>query len=540
MKKLILLIAAFIFCMGLQAQVNTENRQGTISFVSSQHIYVKFKSTDSMSVGDTLYTVSSGALMPALTIINLSSTSCVCTRLSAVNFTVGNPIFAKIMVKRASPQESGIESGALVLPVTDTAGASSKYATSEKVLKQEIHGSIAAISYSDFSNTIADNSQRYRYTLSLDVRNIADSKFSAESYVSFRYKAGNWDEVKNDVFNALKIYSLAVRYDPNKTTQISLGRKINPRISNIGAMDGLQVEKSFGNFVVGGLVGFRPDYADYGFNFDLLQFGAFVSHKYSRNKAYVENSLAFMQQMNHSKTDRRFLYFQHANTLLKNLYFFSTFEVDLYELKQDSLNQDVPQSTFNLTGVFLSLRYRLTKKLTLSGSYDARKNVVYYETYKSYLDRILETETRQGFRVQASYSITSNMIFGLQMGYRFLHSDARPSRNFNGFLTYNRIPGLQVSATLSATYLETSIMDGKQLGMSLYRDFLKGKIQTSLGYRYARYQLPENPDDITQHIGEMGLSWQFLKRMSVSMNYEGTFEQQDTYNHLYAQIRMRF
>ena len=33
--------------------------------------------------------------------------------------------------------------------------------------------------------------------------------------------------------------------------RISLGRKINPRLSNIGAADGLQIEKSFGRFADG-------------------------------------------------------------------------------------------------------------------------------------------------------------------------------------------------------------------------------------------------------------------------------------------------
>jgi hypothetical protein len=540
MKQLILLLGAIAIFIDLAGQVNTENRQGTVSFISSSHVYVKFKSTDSISVGDTLYRSSNGNLIPALEIKSLSSTSCVCAIISTAGFAVGDTLYAKINFTLTKPVKSADEERTKENTPAETAATTITSASTENGLKQRINGSITACSYSDFSNTIADNSQRFRYTLSLDARNISNSKFSVESYISFRHKIGEWDEVKNDIFSALKIYNLAILYNPTRTMQISLGRKINPRISNIGAMDGLQVEKTFGKFGMGGLVGSRPDYSDYSFNFDLLQFGAYISHQHTGKNTYTESSLAFMQQMNHSKTDRRFLYFQHSNNLVKNLYFLATFEVDLYELTQDSLNQDVPRSTFDLTGVFLSLRYRLTKKLTLSGSYDARKNVMYYETYKTYVDRILETEMRQGFRFQANYGITSNLYFGLQMGYRFLQSDPKPSRNFGGFLTYNRVPGLKVSATLSATYLETNYLDGKQFGMNLSRDFAKGKIQTSLGYRYGKYQLPENQIDITQHIGEMSLSWLFLKKMSISMNYEGTFEQQDRYNRLYAQIRVRF
>ena len=77
-----------------------------------------------------------------------------------------------------------------------------------------------------------------------------------------------------------------------------------------------------------------------------------------------------MEQMNNMKTDRRFLYFQHTNSLIKNIYFFSTFEVDLYKVKLD-----LPQNNFDLTSLFLSLRYRMTKNIWFTASFDQRKNV---------------------------------------------------------------------------------------------------------------------------------------------------------------------
>jgi hypothetical protein len=83
-------------------------------------------------------------------------------------------------------------------------------------------------------------------------------------------------------------------------------------------------------------------------------------------------------------------------------------------------------------------------------------------------------------------------------------------------------------------------MDGKIAGITLSRDLLKGKMQTGVGYRYVRYRLPENLMDISQHIGEINFSWQLLKGIYLSLNYEGTFEQKDKYNRLYAQIRKRF
>jgi hypothetical protein len=528
----------------LNSQVIHEELSGQVSFISSQNVYVKFKSTAGISTGDTLYIQANGKLVPALIVKNLSSSSCVCTQISSSNLSLSDMIVARVDKDEKKADNEIVapaKNMANIQPVktlsaSDTAGTIS----APKQQRQRIKGSTSLNSYLDNSNTGAPNSHRIRYTFSIDVSNIANSKFSVENYFSFRYKVGEWEEVKNDIFSALKIYSLALRYDPNKTTQISLGRRINPKISSIGASDGLQFEKSFGGFAFGALAGSRPDFTDYSFNSSLLQYGGYLSYNTKSADSYTESSLAFMQQTNNSKTDRRFLYFQHSNSIVRNLSFFSTIEVDLYELKIDSLGNEQSNSTLNPTGLYLSLYYRPGKKLSFSGSYDARKNVMYYETYKTFVDRILEDEMRQGFRLQASYRITRDLTFGLQSGYRFLKSDPHPSRNVYGYLSYSQIPGVKISATLSATYLESSYLNGNIFGLTLSREFAKGKVQTGIGYRYVDYALPENMLSVPQNIGEMNFSWQLSRSMSFAVNYEGTFEQQNHFNRFYLQLRKRF
>ena len=408
-------------------------------------------------------------------------------------------------------------------------------------LKQSIRGSLSVNSYTDMSNSPAENSQRFRYTLSLDARNIGNSKFSFETYVSFRHKINEWDEVQNNLFNALKIFDLALIYDPNKSTSISIGRKINRRLSNIGAIDGLQIEKSFGKVGVGVIAGTRPDYADYGFNGDLLQFGGYVGFNTRNSSSYSESSLAFMQQMNGSGVDRRFLYFQHSNSLVKNLYFIGTFEVDLYQLKVDTVQHtETGTNSYDPTGLYLSLRYRFSDKLSVSGSYDARKNVIYYETYKTFTDRMVENEMRKGFRLQASYRFTRDLTLGLQTGYRFLKSDPLTSKNVHGYLIYNNIPGLNAAVTFSGTYTESSYMNGLIYGANVSRDFYKNKLHASIGYHYADYEIPENSLNEIQHIGEVNMYWMLPAKMSFGINYEGTFEQQLHYDRIYLQLRKRF
>ncbi|TAL66437.1 MAG: hypothetical protein EPN88_08445 [Bacteroidetes bacterium] len=540
MKFICYTVFIFIFCLDLKGQAPADYLTGKVSFVSTQNIYVKFASTAGISAGDTLYISSNDKLVPVLRVNNLSSASCVCTTISGVNLSVADEVTARIKKSAKKPVEKIIENVLKETKSTEIPVVSDKKKLNPDELKQKIRGSLSAYSYSDFSNTSAKGSTRLRYNFTIDARNISNSKFSVENYMSFNHKLGDWGKVKSNIFNALKIYSLSVRYDLNKTTKISLGRRINPRMSSIGAMDGLQLEKTINNFTLGALAGTRPDFINYGFNGKLFQYGAYLAYNTIPPLTYSETSLAFMQQMNSGKTDRRFIYFQHSNSLIKNIYFLSTFEVDLFKMKGDTLNNYTPQNTFNLTGLYLSLRYKMTNKITLTGSYDGRKNVMYYETYKTFIDRIIETEMRQSIRLQADYRITNSLIFGVQSGYRYLKSDPHASKNLYTYLTYSQIPGLNLSATLSGSYLESNYLTSKILGLSISRDFFQGKFYTQIGYHYMDYKYPESLMSTIQNVAEMNISWLFAKTMSFSVNYEGTFEKQNKYNRVFLQIRKRF
>jgi hypothetical protein len=535
MRFSILIYLIIVFNAELNGQSSGDNVSGRVSFASSQNIYVKFKSTDGISTGDTLFIYSGGRLTPVLIVKNLSSGSCVCNSIAKINLLLSQEVLARKRVKIAKTETNVSDKNIKEIPAKIVNADTSKIKSYKNGLKQKINGSIAAYSYSDFSNTGAKNSTQLRYTYQLNAQNIGNSKFSIENYITFRHKLGDWAVVKSDIFNALKVYTFALRFDPTTKTRITLGRTINYRISSMGAMDGLQVEQKIGKVIVGAVAGTRPDFINYGFDSKLLQYGGYLAFDTKSPETYSESSLGVMQQTNNKKTDRRFLYFQHSNSLLKNLNFFSTFEVDLYKTKNG-----LPQNIFDLTSLYLSLRYRITKNFSVTASYDQRKNVLFYETYKSLIDSVLENEKRQSYRLQANYRITNNITLGVEGGWHNSRSDPHPSRNLYGYLTYYQVPGLLVSVTLTGTYLESAFMNGKIYGADISKDLFQGKFQTSIGYRYIDYTLPESKLSVLQNVGNMSIFWLLSKKMSFSANYEGTFEKHDKYNRVYLQIRKRF
>ena len=546
MRYIILIFLFVVLGLNLKGQVNDESLDGMVSYITSQNIYVKFKSTENMAVGDTLFFQKGEKLIPALVVNNLSSISAVCTPISPEPFAVSDKIVTRQKPKQAPVQEvpvQKVQAEKQVKPVSvpkidDKSSPASASETMEKPkLQQDISGRLSLSSYSNFSNTPGGNSQRMRYTFSINAKNIANSKLSGESYISFVHKDGEWSEIQANIFNGLKIYSLALNYQFNNSFRIWLGRKINPRISNMGAIDGLQFEAKFKSFTAGILAGSRPDYEDYSVNVNLFQYGAYLSHDLITRKGSMQSSLAFAEQKNNGNTDRRFVYFQHSNSLLKNLNFFGTVEFDLY--KYDTVSEQL-QNSFNLSNVYLSLRYRVIKQLSFTVSFSSRQNVIYYETYKNILDQILDYEALQGFMTQVNYNPVKYLSVGVKAGYRYRKSDPRPSKNLYGYVTYSRIPVVNMSATASVTLLETAYISGKIYSIGISRDLLKGKLYGSLGYRYVNYTYFNANSSTPQNMAEFNLNWNIYKKLSLSLNYEGTFEKINQYNRLYINITQRF
>jgi hypothetical protein len=520
-----------------QAQGQTEDRldEGSISYVTSQSVYVKFSSTENIKVGDTLFLKKDGLLTPALRVKNLSSISCVCEPLMQEQLNVSAVVFSRqkalpVAVPLPVPAEpDSALAGAIAEP--DTLLAEEE----EELPEQEIRGRISVASYSNFSNTGMPNRQRMRYTFSFTGNHLGGSKLSLETYLSFVHSNDRWDEIREDMFNGLKIYNLAARYDFNKETRMWLGRKINPTLSNVGAIDGAQFERNLGDFIIGAFAGSRPDYMNYGFDFSLWQYGAYFGHALKRGMRQMQSSIAFVDQNNSGQTDRRFLYFQHTNSLLKNLFFFGTVEMDLYK-KVD----DTPETTFDLTNLYFSLRYRVIRQLSISASYSARNNIIYYETYKNIIDRLLEAETMQGWRLRVNYRPVKYLAIGVSGGYRYRKADPKPSKNLYGYATYSRVPGINAAVTLSATVLETSYLNGNIYSLGLSKDLIPGKLSGGFNYRMVDYHYTNAELDIPQHIGDINLFWRIYKKLSLSLNYEGTFEQEKNYNRVYVNLSQRF
>lgn len=530
----------WIFSIILIAQPNwligqdtLTSRIGKITFKSSINYYVKYQTTEFIKVGDTLYLMLD-KLEPALEIHHMSSTSCVGKKITKETLNIGDSLVARVLIQI---QKNDSKSDSLSVSVNTQNQLISEKPKPKSLRKlQNVTGRLTASSYSSKSSGHDQIDTRLRYTLVLNARSIKGSKWGGESYISFRHKIGDWQEVTNNLFGALKIYNLALKYNPKENVMFAVGRKVNLNVSNLGAVDGLQYEKKVKNMIYGAILGSRPDYTDYGINLKLLQAGLFAGHNWRNKKGGdINSTIAFFEQKNDFKTDRRFTYLQHTNTLIKNLMLFSSMEIDLFKKVNNTVS-----TTFSPSSIFLSLRYKINKQFSINSSYDALKNVIYFESFKNYIDQIIEQEVRQGLRFGINIDPLKNVSLGINGGYRFQADKKDPSRNADIYLSYYNIPGIQMNISLSGTYLSTDYLSGTLAGIRLNKSFNQDKWSLESSYRQVHYQYGNTEVPLNQRIAEMGLNMRIMKKISFSLHGEGTFDASRQYYSLYCNLMKRF
>jgi hypothetical protein len=517
------------------AQENTELAQGAVSYITGQNIYVKFVTTEGIESGDTLYIKSNNTFLPALLVQHLSSISCLCQPLEELSFKVSDTVVARKRLKQnETPSPDKPAENATEKDVSTAAIATNSKTANQAEKQKSITGRATVSSYSNFS-TLGETSNKLRYTLVTNIGNPGQTPLSAETYISFTHKLNEWEKVKENLNYALKIYSLALRYDFSDKISLWAGRKINPSLANVGAIDGIQFEYHPGSFFAGAAAGTRPDYTDYSLNTSLFEYGFYAGHNAKLKNGYLQSSMALFEQKNSGNTDRRFLYFQHNNSLIKNLNFFISCELDLYKVVDS-----IPKNDLSLTGLYFSARYRITPRLSVFASYDNRRNVIYYETFRNYVDELISQASRQGYRMNINYRPVNAVMLGLNGGYRFMKTDPEPTKTLNGFCTWSNIPVIKSSVTLSADLIQTSYLNGQVYGVRFLNDLFNYKLQSTMSYRFTNFGYTNNQTTLIQHIAGADLSYQVNKKTYLSANYELTLQKDQNYSRLYLNLRRKF
>lgn len=511
-----ILTAAFIILHTFVVYAQQVPLHGKVTYISSQFHYVQFDNTKGIQVGDTLFSIDKAApAAPVLVVKFLSSRSVAAELLTVKPRTVGEVVVAypHHKTQNISPEEPAVTT----INTSSTTPGVAKVSVSNAGYTK-VSGRFTTQISSDITENSKYSNTRYRGSFNISIENAGMTGLKFTNYMSYSMRSTEWKFKKSAPLQNLRLYDAAFTYGTDSSYTITAGRHLNYHMSGLGAIDGLQFESGTSWFRYGIAAGSRPSLTDYGFDINLFQAGAFISQNGSSENGEYENTLALFNQTNHYKTDRRFLYFQHSNTLLPKLYLFASNEWDLYEV-----NNGTAKTKVSLTGLYLMSRYSPIKELTATFSYDARKNAQYYETYKNLLSSFTAQPYRHSFRFSLNSRPLANLTLGLNTGYRFQNNDINRTRDYGLYLYYYNLPYIQTDFSANAAYILSSYNKGISTDCSFSKTVLETLyIQTGVRLFHSTYlSLNTTYNQTTLY---SSVSYPITDYITSSLYYEGSFE----------------
>lgn len=491
--------------------------EGKVSFITSENVYIRFNSTKPISIGDTLFFKE----VPCFKVIRKSSTSCICQKINACFVQKDDPIvFRKTNVIK-EPKLTTEEKDSTQL-VTRPEQIQEEYTLNDDdritppQFKQRLKARTSISTYSTLSQLENKDKHRMVGRASMNIDHINNSRFSIQSYLNYRQNLES-DSGSSSVNNQLiRVYNLALSYDVDSTIQLSVGRKINRNLSSIGVIDGLQFEKQIKTFITGAVVGFRPDFQDFGFNPNLFEYGAFIGNQFSSESIYSRTTLGFLEQRNSGKIDRRYFHVQNIQTFNRKLHLFGSMEFDLY----NKIN-GISSHELRLTNIYLSTRYRFNRKLSLTISYDNRKRIIYYATFRTEVERLLDDDiARQGIRVRINARPMKQVFAGVSYSKRFQTNSENKSDNINAFVTISRFLISDGSLSIRYNINKSNYLSSTIFSTTFSFYSFKNKLNTQLYYRNVQYDYFASENKSTQNYYGTNLYLRITRSLRFGLLFE--------------------
>ena len=514
---------------------------GSVSFITEQNVYAKFKNTDGILKGDTIYVDKNGINFPAFVVQYLSSQSVAGEKIGNINLKIDDEVYYLVIVTKKSISVLSTHKKSETNILIDSASGSKKSSLLFKKYmslstNSSLNGSFSANSFSSFNNSFnSSNIQRWNYSFNFNAQKVDGSNFYFTNFMNLSYLSNEWQNVKSNIFNNLRIYDLSFGYKSDKYNAW-FGRHFNIKVSDLGAVDGFQFEKMIGNFSAGAIVGSRPDFYNMGINSSLFEYGGYLSWADTLKEGIIQNTIAAFQQNNNMKTDRRFIYFQHSNNLFSNLNFFLSSEIDLY-----AIQNNIPVSTFSLTNLYSYLNYSPLRNLSVDLSYNAIKNVIYYKTFKSMSYFFQNNFMRNGYRFNINWNPLNGTYINAATSYSYQKGDLKPSNSFYLSMTQSQIPYIDLAVTLSLNRTFNSYSNGIIYNAMLTKYIPFNSTSISVGYSNIRYNYSFiSTSQLNQKIAIIQINTKVLKFLFFNLFYEGIFSGSSTYGSFMSGLSYRF
>jgi hypothetical protein len=456
-----------------------------VKYISTENVYLDGGSYDGLEVGDTLTVRRSGRGDALLKINYISESSSACRLLTPDQRVERNDAAILLTVHRA-PAVRGKAQPAKIPRRFDRA-VPAQTPVPGKRFRTRTSGSVSMQWYqvkdlSPYGFNVRQPSAR----LSMKIRNFRleglnfDVRFrSRQELRSYRLSRPDSRVWSNRLYTLLLSYEL-----PGASWQWQAGRIVSNRLSGLGVIDGLLLEKRIGKNVSLGVVGGTQPKWYYGsFEPSSRKTGVYASfHSGESVMRQWESTCAFAGEYRGALIGREFFYLQNQVNLNRVLFYHSA-ELDLNR----KWRLERARKTVSLTSQYLYSDVKVASWLNAGFSYDDRRQVITFEQ-RSLADSLLDAALRVGMRGRIRIQLPGGTNVFADAGVRDETGQKTKSTSWSGGFSKSGVLLKSTSVNAYMTSFSNAQITGRYESVRLTQTIFDIH-SVSVGYSHSQYDM---------------------------------------------------
>ncbi len=456
-KKLTLIMIFFAMITTIEAKPFV----GQVKYISLDIYYVNLGKKQGVNEGDTLSVIRNRNLVGKLRVIKVANYSCACKLITRKNkIKLGDQVVAL---------KSGLLNNSEILSPQKRR----KYGPYFQ--NNKLKGSIdfQTLWFNDMSNTDIDYSQQALVS-KIEIERLLNTPLR----LSMRWRTRRHhrettfnNRIATDEWRH-HIYELGLIYEPeNSPVEFAMGRFLDHRVRGIGFVDGaLFSVKLNPRWRIGLVGGTEPGLKNLDFRTDEQKFGVFINHErgdYQTQK--ISSTLAFSGRYHSGEVSREFFYLQNNYWRGGKFSIYQSVEIDINR----GWKRRLQNASLQISNFFLSLHYTPYDNITVNLSYDARKNIRFYEN-RSIPDSLFDETIRQGIHTGFTIRLPRQVRFSGNFGVRLRKGHLKNTISASGALyVRNLLKHVSMSTRLSyfSSMFTTGYRPSLDIRIPLQREF---------------------------------------------------------------------
>lgn len=490
--NLIFLLALMVF-IGIpaasMAQESPVPSQYRVKYRSVDRIYLEGGKADGLLPGDRVGLYVHDSLVTVLEVVYASDHSASCKIVSGdTELKAGQMLTVVGRVERTEQEPVDVSSPVDTSVQTNNVRPLAK-ATRGARSESRVYGS-AAIQWMSQHDQTGAGLNYNQSTFRLNLR--ASNMWSRPMAMVIRTRGQHDDRSRSFSTGASgsdwdnRIYEFSLTYGGNGTaTAFQVGRILPRHLSRIGYVDGAAIDFGVGSgWHVGASGGMKPRWQYSSDDVSLQKYGAYFGYENrDRKNLRIDQYVAMAGEYHGNEISRELIDIQGSLNVSNGIWLNNQFEIDINR----GWRRDKSGSSFGLSSVYLSARWRMSKHVTFGSTYDTRKN---YWTYvqQSIADSLFDDQLRRGARADMNLTLPYKVNFNSQIGYRKVAGDSDPTVSLVFYLSKSGLPTPQTRISLRYSSFNGPSNDGhnynvrvsQRLGEALSLEAANGRYQYQL------------------------------------------------------------